>query len=219
MMTDKSTKWLLGSLAAAVLGAGSGCGRDARLADREIRDVTARTVTHYGVTLDQKATPQQVTYVLLRAIRDDFLAENAAARDAAIDKLLDVCAANEIYALHPPSLDRAETIYKVARRWTPTVAHYVDDFETEWDEANSRFTMRGPQPVANSTTGANECQIIMELADPSADRDPHANVLLIVKLVQDSGYWRVFRVGFTPLQRSMKARATVTIEPAATAGG
>ena len=187
-----------------------------RLAGRDIRDVTVRTVTHYGVTLDQEATPQQVTYVLLRAIRDDFLAKDKAAGDAAIDPQLDVCAANEIYAMYPTNLDRAESIYKVARRWTPTVAHYVHDFETEWAKAESRFTKLGPQPVTGSTTGANECQVIMELADPSGD--PNANVLLVVRLVQDRGYWRVFRVGFTPMKRSLKARSTATVEPAATAG-
>jgi hypothetical protein len=197
------------------LSACGGCDRDVRLTGRNIHDATVRSVTHYGLTLDQEATPQQVTYVLLRAIRDDFLATDQAARDAAIDRQLDVCAANEIYAMHSPTLDRAEVVYKVVHRWTPTIAHYVPDLETDWEKAQGRFTLRGPQPMANSATGAKECQIIMELADPSGD--PNANVLLVVGLVQDRGYWRVLRVGFTPTKRSLKPGSIATFEPAAPA--
>lgn len=216
-MANDSTRWLRGLLAAAIVGgACSGCERDVRLAGRNIHEVTVRTVTHYGVTLDQDASPKQVAYVLLRAIRDDFLAVDKTARDAAIDKQLDVCAADEIYAMHPRNLDRAQTLYKVVHRWTPTVAHYVQDLETEWDQAESRLMLLGPQAREGSASGAEECQIIMEVADPSGDSN--ANVLLVVRLVQDSGYWRVFRVGFTPLKRSLKASSAVKTEPAAATG-
>lgn len=217
MMADHSTGRLRFFLAAVLAwGLCSGCKRDVRLAGRDIPDVTVQTVTHYGLTLDEEATPQQVTYVLLRAIRDDFLATDQAARDAAIDRQLEVSAANEIYRLHPPTLDRAGTVYKVVHRWTPTIAHYVSDLETDWEKALGRFRLRGPQPAADSATGATECQIIMELADPSGD--PKANVLLVVGLVQDSGYWRVFRVGFTPTKRSLKASSAASTGPAPATG-
>ncbi len=179
-----------------------GCSRDARLAGRNVRkNVTVRAVTHFGVTLDQAASPEQVAYVLLRAIRDDFAASGRDERDAAIDKQFDLCAGNVIAAKNRTGMSRSEFLFHVVHRWTPTVSHYVYDFETRWDQAKKRFVRLGPRAAKGSDSGAMECEVIMEVDAPSGD--PNARVVLVVYFARDNGFWRVVHLGFDPTRRSI----------------
>ncbi|MCH8148342.1 MAG: hypothetical protein IH987_10165 [Planctomycetes bacterium] len=193
-----------GCLVAVLLPIGA-CDRDARLAGRNLRDVTVGTVTHYGATLDKSATPEQVTYVLLRAIRDDFKAKTSEEREAALDKLFDVSAAGHLTQGKASEIDRQETVFKIVNRWTPTVAHYVDDIETDWEKARLRLKISGLQPVTNRTDGTQQCKVITQLADPGGN--PNAAVLLSVQLVQDSGYWRVLALQFLNSRRDLNPKA------------
>jgi len=195
--------WLIPALAIG-LGWAAGCNRDVRLADQDVKTVTVKPVTHYGVALDEKGSPEQTVYVLLRALRDDFLAQDKAERDAALDMQFDVCAADAIAARNPTSLGRDEYVHRTVSQWTPTVSHYVHDFETEWEKAEARLVRVGPKTPGDSDTGAQECQILMETNDPSGD--PNARVVLVVGLIQDEGLWRVLRVGFTPQARALRKR-------------
>lgn len=179
----------------------TGCSRDVRLAGRKLRSVTVGTVTHYGVKLDEKASPQQVAYVVLRAIRDDFLAKSSEDREAALDRQFDLCAANVLDARKRGKISREELIYNVVYRWTPTVSHYSHDIETEWEKARERFVLLAERPVTGSKNGQTECQVLMEVDDPSDD--PNARAVLVVFLVKDSGFWRVSHLGFKPGRRSI----------------
>ncbi len=198
----KSTKSLLVSAAIIAPGAAAwcGCGRDAQLAGENVRHATVRTVSHYGVTLDRNATPEQVAFVALRAIRDDFLADTRADREAAIDKQFDVCAAEVIASRNRTALSRDEMVYHVVTEWTPTVSYYVGDFETEADKAVARLVNHGTtNPVGN---GAAECELAMEVADPAGD--PNARAVLLIWLAEDGGYWRVMHFGFEQ-KRSLRS--------------
>ena len=188
-------------LTAGLLGSIS-CSRDVSLAGRAIPSVTVRTVSHYGVTLDEQASPEQVAYVLLRAIRDDFEASDGAGRKAALAIQFDICAANALQARNNTSSSRDEFVYKVVYRWTPTVSHYARGFETALQKAQARFVRRESPSAANSKNGAEECEILMEVDDPNGD--PNAQAVLVVWLIQDSGYWRVTHLGFAPAKRSIE---------------
>jgi len=178
------------------------CSRDARLVGRNVRkDVTVRAVTHYNVTLDEAATPEQVAYVALRAVRDDFLATDTEEREAALDRQFDVCAADVIATRNRTGLKRDEFVYAVVHRWTPTVSHYVADFETDWEAAAERFVRTDPRLSKESHSDAMECEVLMEVNDPSGD--PSAHALLVVYLAQDGGFWRVIHLGFDPTRRSI----------------
>lgn len=194
----------LGFLLVCGLAVWSGCSRDVSLAGRNVRSVTVRAVTHYGVTLDENATPEQVAYVLLRAIRDDFLAATPEDREAALDRQFDLCAANMIQAKNRTAVSRDEFIYNVVYRWTPTVSHYVRNFETDWENAKTRFRRTAPRPMKGSDTDATACEVRMVLDDPSGD--PNAHVVMVVWLAQDSGFWRVVHLGFDSTQRSIKSQ-------------
>ncbi|MGB2985895.1 MAG: hypothetical protein WBE26_08425 [Phycisphaerae bacterium] len=181
---------------------GGGCSRDVRLADRDVRSVTVQAVTHYGTVLDKQASPEQVTYVLLRAIRDDFMATTPEERKAALDKQFDICAANVIRVKNRSALTGDEYAYYIVYNWTPTVSHYVDNFETAWERAKARFVRGSPRLVNGADADATECEVLMELEDPSGD--PSARVVMIVWLAQDSGFWRVVHLGFDPTRRSIE---------------
>ena len=177
------------------------CSRDARLADRNVRSVTVKPVTHYGVTLDENATPKQVAYVLTRAIRDDFLAATPQDREAFLDVQFDICAANVINKQNKTAISRDEFVYNVVFHWTPTVSHYVGEFDTEWTDAEPRLLQSAVHTDGAEGGGTKKCEVRMELADP--DGDPRAGVVMIAWLAQDKGLWRVTHVGFDRKRRQL----------------
>jgi hypothetical protein len=186
------------------LAAWGGCSRDARLTGHNIRkDVTVGPVTHYGVKLDKEASPEQVAYVALRAIREDFLSSSPEEREAALDKQFDVSAAGVIARKNRTSRNRDEFVYQVVYQWTPTVSHYVHDFETDWKKAKARFVVNGPRPMRGTDANVMECEVLMEVADPTGD--PNADVVMVIYLARDKGYWRVIHLGFDPTRRSLAA--------------
>ncbi len=193
--------WHICAVSAAI-GFSAGCSQDARLADKVIPDdVQVRTVSHYGLTLDQNATPEQVTFVLLNAIRDDFLASTPDERKKALDVQFDVSAANEIRKINAFGRTPREQLYRVVYHWTPVVAYYVQDIDTDWEKAKARFRKQKPQKTKQGIEG---CRVFLELADPSGT--PNARVVLNTVLVKDSGYWRVRTLSFVPGARTLKPR-------------
>jgi len=188
--------------AAAALAAWCGCGGDARLAGHKVRSATVRSVSHYGLTLDQQASPEQVAFVLLRAIRDDVSAKTKGDREAALDKQFDLCAANVLQNKNLTRMSRDEFVHGVVYHWAPTVSHYVGDFETEWDKASARLVRM--KLTTDSKAGPEECEVHMELADPHGD--PKARVVMVIWMVQDGGFWRVTHLGFDPTKRSLRKK-------------
>ena len=189
----------LTATAAGALAVWCGCGGDARLAGHKIRSVTVRSVTHYGITLDQQAAPEQVAFVLLRAIRDDVSAKTREDREAALDKQFDLCAANVLQKRNRTSMPRDEFVHGVVYHWAPTVSHYVGDFETDWGQAAARLVRA--KASKNQKASPEETEVYMELADPGGD--PKARVVMVIWMVQDGGFWRVTHLGFDPTKRSV----------------
>ena len=182
----------------AVLG---GCNRDVRLAGKNLHEgAKVHGVTHYGVLLDEAAEPEQVAYVLFRAIRDDFHAETPEQREEALGVQFDLAALNVLADMNRSTMSRAEFIYNVVYRWTPTVSHYVDDFETDRVKAEARMVRRRPSVGQGGDVDTSRWVIRMQVEDP--DGDPNARVIVLVVLAQDSGFWRVVHLGFDPLRRT-----------------
>lgn len=192
-----------------------GCSRDVRLAQRNVRTVKVEAKTIYGVTLDESASPQQVTHVLLRAIREDFQAKTGEEREAALDKQFDICAANVIQSHNRGSMARDEFIHNVVYRWTPTVSHYVNDFETDWDKAKPRLVRVVKKPADLAGPDASTCEVAIEVADP--DGNPNARVIIVVWLARDAELWRVIHLGFESGRRSLGSRVVrkITVDPSA----
>lgn len=194
----------------AIVIVACGCGHDTRLSGKKIPSARVRTVTHYDIVLDQNATPEQVAYVALRAMREDFFAQNPAEREAALIRQFELCAANEIAERNRTGLPRDEFIYNVVYRWTPTVSHYAADLPTDWESASRRLVRRAPKPVQGGVASEDEAEVALEVRRPG--EDAAAGVVLLVWLVKDEGYWRVTHPGFDRKSRSLTP-------PAASAGG
>ena len=192
------------AIVATVGSIGCGCGRDVRLAGKTVRHVQVKPVSHYGVTLDQSATPEQVAFVALRSIREDFFAATPEQSRAASDIQFDVAAADVIAARNRSSLTRDEYVHHVVSRWTPAISHYAADFEVEAPLALSRFTNRG----LSKSSGAEpaECELAMEVDDPSGD--PAGKVVIVTWLAKDGGLWRVTHFGFEPKRTLSSAKTT-----------
>ncbi len=180
---------------------GGACSRDVRLAGRKIPTVEVRSVAHYGLILDGQASPTKVAYAALLAIREDLLAADKQTREAALDKQFDLCAANVIQDKNRTSIDRDQYVYNVVYRWTPTVSHYVDNFDVDWETAKDRLVRRDIPQAQWSDPGVEECAVLMELDDPNGESN--ARVVLAVFLARDSGFWRVVHLGFDNQRRSI----------------
>ena len=194
-------------LPAAVLWLG-GCGEDARLADRRIPHIVVETVSDQGVELGPQASPQDVVYVLLRAIRDDVLAgADREARRAALLRQMGVCDPDYIHELYKNVMgpravySRDEWVYKKVRLWAPTLAYYVDSFDVDPGTAKERM---------EAGEAGETAHVDFPARDPTGQ--PGADVVVRVWLHKhQTGNWRVFHVGFAkkrPRAPSTAPRAT-----------
>ncbi len=180
------------------------CKQDARLADARLRDPVVKDVTVAGLTLDQNATPEMVTFALLQAIKEDLEAgKDLEARERAFDKQFDLAAPSAIHAQyiravasqHAELVEPRESVYKTVRTWAPTLGHYVGSFDFSFEEARPR--MRVLNVSASSRRGRGnleERHVLLEARDP--DGDPNASVVVKIRLVREEGRWRVWWVGF-----------------------
>lgn len=176
------------------------CSRDVRLTGKKLHTPNVRTVTLDGVTLDQQAEPEPVAFAMLRAMYEDVHAADAAARESALDKQFDLCAANEIVKRNPSSSAKEEFLYGIVSRWTPIVAHYVEQFPRSVDEARKRFVRREVKNGGESRRSFEGVEVLLPVRDPGGAE--HAGAVVAVWLVRDTGYWRVLQVGFLQGKRS-----------------
>ncbi len=190
------------SVLVALLGLllAGGCSEDARLAGHSIPHVVVETVTDQGVVVGPEAGPQEVAFVLLRAIRDDVQAgSDREARREALMRQLAVCDPDYIYELYQDVMDRRavyerdEWVYKKVRLWAPTLAYYVDSFGMDLPRAKERLTT---SPTSRRENWPGETiQVDLPARDPHGE--PGADVVVRIRLHKHTtGGWRVFHVGF-----------------------
>ncbi|KAA0223452.1 MAG: hypothetical protein KJ057_05275 [Phycisphaerae bacterium] len=206
MKSHTQRGWLL-LLAAGVSGGAAGCGRDARLAGKHIRDVQVRAVEHFGIHLDAAASVEQVVEVLLRALHADVNAPTRADRDAAIDIQLDVCAAETLNRRKHDGQTREEWLYQVVSSWAAAVAHYL-----RGDESRLSAVLGSVVVVEHEDGGEPVAEARLTLADPA---DPRGGVYAIVRLVREGAagdsvaeaakFWRVSGIYFQPGRRPAPA--------------
>jgi hypothetical protein len=201
--------WRVAAGVAVALSVGTpACRQDADLAGRRIPHVTVKTVTDQGVVLDQSATPRQVAYVFLKAVRDDVQATTAEAREAALRRQLDLCAPDAIFRryhdFHQRSApgyetNRDETVYRVVDSWAPTLAHYVDNLEFDWPRAQTVLHLHN---VRKRPEGEPDLKRVwLEVADPGGD--PNTAAVVQLTLVEEGGFWRMLNVGFVAGKRHL----------------
>jgi hypothetical protein len=217
--------WLSNSrrlIAVIVLGMVlTGCRRDARLADHALRDPDLGPVTAYGKTLDPTARPQEVVYVLLRAIADDYAAgDDRAAREAALDTQFAISAADWIKQRmggdRLTEQEQREQLYRVVQHWAPTLGFYRHDFTDEYHDLVQRMHVNYPLQASAKT---EECTVYVNCTHPDPESaGPRSGAVAIIRLIRVDGYWRVGWVGFDDAVRDWRRRfPQVTPEEAADA--
>jgi hypothetical protein len=172
-----------------------------------------KTVEAYGVTLDASATPQQVAYVLLRSIADDYAAASSK------DRVAQRKAQELTFALSAPGVmeerlvqatnqinpnakkkdlgkDRDEKLFKTVHSWAPIVGYYLASFEKiTQQELNDRswLAFSADQKTANLFMPVSHEAATAAAADAETAT---MNIELNHEAAGGSEYWRVSRVRF-----------------------
>ncbi len=169
-------------------------------AERE-QDVVGGPISAHGLTLGRDATPEQVAYVLLMAIRDDVLAvrNDPDVRETEGFKLQRRLAGPAA----PPEVLKKRT--EAVRRWAPTLAYYVDGFELDPIRAMESMYREG-QP------GGPKATVLYDMICPT---DSGARATAKIDLIKENNYWRVLRIGYSPVT-ALAAKSTTqpTTRPA-----
>lgn len=208
---------MLAALSLALIVAGC---RDARLSEVDPNDGAVRTVSAYDITLGPDASPEDVVYVLLRAIHDHVKAAQAGDRAAvrAAQKIeRSVAAPKRIYELlHtsipesalPSNLTRAQAVYFETKSWAPVAAHYAEDLHMTREQAESRMR------EVNRPPDVRVVHIDLE------NEEDHRHATLAISCAKEDGYWRVFKVAYSPMSVARMARPTggSTSQPTTGAG-
>lgn len=191
----------------------------------EIPPAEVTTLSAYGVTLDDTATPKQVAFVLLRTLADDVNAAQAGDRKTSremIERAYNLAAVttieNRLAAAVSRNLpeghkkadlgeQRDAKLYEFAKQWGAITAHYVKSFDEDLAAAEAR--MREVASPDEKTV-----RIFYDVAhDPEAEDTDKAT--LDIELAREEvgvrSFWRIARVGF---RGSRKPVATPPAPPA-----
>jgi hypothetical protein len=193
---------------------------------KDIPPAQTKVVEAYGLTLDESATPQQVTYVLLRSILDDVSAAQAhkpkeqkealkithslAAYSVLERRLLDVVNAGRERKKTSLGPDRDLQIYDLVRNWAPIVSHYVSSFDTDFEAAAKKM-------AAPSNTDLKTAHVFYQAShDPNATDDTRDEVTIDIELAKEPAdgkeFWHVARISYL----GKPTRVRPTTQPSAT---
>jgi len=208
-----------------------GCQKNVEIPPIEVKDVEA-----YGMTLDESATPQQVVYVLLRSLRDDFEAAQARDRERqkeAMRTTFSLAAFSEIEKRLARTFAQAEgktgtelgahrdrKIYDVINHWTPIVGHYVRGFDLEMATAIAKMKVVTPE-------NGSSAHVYYDVSHDPQETDPakQQRATLDVELAKEKAtagarmYWRVVRVAFRGPDAQKRVAPTSGPEATATSPG
>jgi len=173
--------------------------------------VKVQTVTAYGVTLDEAATPQEVVYVLLRSLADDVRAAQAKERQQqreAVETTFSLAAYSTIEQRLNAMLkasgvnreprqakERDRDLFELVNGWAPIAAHYIESFDTDMKTAAARMEV-----VKRSKE--QQVNVYYRVTHDPSEKDParQQTALMNIELVKEQegpvSFWRVARVGY-----------------------
>ena len=187
----------------------------------EIPSTDVKVVEAYGVKLDESATPRQVAYALLRAIRDDVESAQAGDRDGqkrAFRTTFSLGAFSEIEKRLARGLGdgkedslgetRDRRIHDVIYHWAPIVAHYVPSFDLD------ETTAVGRMKVLETPNATSTCIVVYDVAHDPAASDPAKRQPAMIEITltreRSTGgaqeFWRVAKVAFRGSQAKAASR-------------
>ena len=164
-------------------------------------------VTSHGMTLDENATPEQVVWVLLSAIREDVRTKVNSPEWKDLMKLQCRLANVELLRSRADTsergrhLDRDGLFFGIVRGWAPALNYYAESFDDEFEAAKAKMTSQSkidprlpekyhPTQVVNYVLQAAEF-------DGPVRRRRGVNIQFALSKTQN-GYWRVYAVSLGP---------------------
>jgi hypothetical protein len=233
VQSKQATRWAGRAIAHLALIAGllaggltSGCDNSSK---EKAPPAEIKTVEAYGATLNPAATPQQVAYVLLRSIADDYAAaraKDAKAQQAAQLVTYSLCAPRTIEGrlvqtinlLNPNAKktslgdERDERLFKTVHLWGPVVGHYLPSF------ANADLKTVTRDSWATISADGQQSHVYYPVShDPAADPAKAETATINVELVREAAqvagpeYWRVATVRFLGQQILPPAQPVVVL--------
>ncbi len=190
--------------------------------------VEVQVVEAYGLRLDESAGPEQVVYVLLRSMREDFEAAQAhdherqrkafevtfsLAAFTAIEKQI-LAATGTGAASQNADLGetRAQKLHNIIYHWTPIASHYVRSFDEDPAVLAPRMRV---VPVAGET---DHLHVYVDVAHDPQNPDPaeRGPAVLGIRLAREKAttgpetYWRVARLAFVGPKAGGRSRESAT---------
>ena len=200
--------WQLGLVLMASVGilAMTGC-----TGEKPVPPAKVQTVTAYGLTLDENATPEQVAFVLLRSLADDVQAAQAhehVKQEEALHRTFSLAAYNTIErrfieaATHSKARQqnslgekRDRKLFEVVELWGSIVAYYVPSFDTDPQQAMAKMqsiqqgkAVHIRYPVAH----------VPSASDPAQRQEQTLDIELTQEQADGKSYWRVARIDYVP---------------------
>ncbi len=194
--------------AAVVLSVLGGC-RNQEAPPEDLKPVVVGPVEMHGVSLGPDATPQQVTYVLMQALKETATAGRLRERDRErrkklMENQLQLAAPQRIYRnLHADAetagiaaRQRDEAVYRIVKLWAPIVARYVDSFPADPAQGTAAMRLRW----LDKDKEKGDARVSYDVTDPVDGSQVTLQVYLTQETGPDGGakYWRVYRLGYVP---------------------
>ncbi len=164
-------------------------------------------VTSHGMTLDENATPEQVVWVLLSAIREDVRTKVNTQDWKDLMKLQCQLANVELLrsragtAGRGRNLDSDGLFFSIVRGWAPALNWYAESFDDEFEAARARMTSK---PINDPRLPEKYYPIqVVNYVLPAAELDGPVcqnggvNIQFALSKTQN-GYWRVYAVSLGP---------------------
>ncbi len=164
-------------------------------------------VTSHGMTLDENATPEQVVWVLLSAIREDVRTKVNTQDWKDLMKLQCRLANVELLRSRVDSIGRGikpdsdGLFFTIVRGWAPALNCYTDYFDDEFEAAKARMTSE-PKNDTRLPEKYNPIQVVNYVlpaaeSDDPAQQNRGVNIQCALSRTQN-GYWRVYAVYLGP---------------------
>ncbi len=164
-------------------------------------------VTSHGMTLDENATPEQVVWVLLSAIREDVRTKVNSPEWKDLMKLQCRLANVELLRSRAGTagrgryLDSDVLFFRIVRGWAPALNYYAEYFDDEFEAARARMTS---EPISDPRLPEKYHPIqAVNYVLPAAEfdgpvrRSRGVNIQFALSKTQN-GYWRVYAVSLGP---------------------
>ncbi len=183
----------------------AGCRSDAPSPAREFLPPGNEVVVAYDLTLDAQATPEQVAWVLLQALREDLrhpVGSSPWREVMALEcRLADVeLLRAQLTGARLTAEEREHFIYDLVKNWAAKVHYYAPGLEGEFAAARRRMTVAQAVDLKLPAGHQQVCQVAYTAGrDPA---DPPAAAVVVIKMSRSpADLWRVYQVHIQPPAR------------------